>query len=346
MKKVIILLLITTVSLYSEPFFNYGDFDFSSKMDFYNVPGLSISIVSDKQIIWASGFGDSVDVDTLFQAASFSKPVTALAVFKLVEDGILNLDSDINDYLTGWKLEETIHTRNRKVTLRMLLSHTSGIHESGLRGFGRGEKIPTSIYDILPNVRYYPGLKRRYSWSGYTIIQKIIEDVTGISFSEYLKNNIFEPIGMTRSSFDQPLTDEEINISPGHDLFGKEIEGGWRTYPQLAAAGLWSTPTDISKYIIEIQKILTEEYEGILSRESVELMLSYQTGGWGLGPSLKFQDEDLIFRHSGKNAGYTNYFIARAYKGDAVVIMSSGDNAWKLIMEIIHSFVDYKAWGI
>lgn len=345
MKKLILFLLISITPLYSENFFDVKDFDFERRMDFFNIPGVSISIISEKEVVWNGTFGDDIDTDTLFQAANISKFITSVGLFKLIESGQVELDRDINNYLTSWTLEDNIYTRNRKVTLRMLLSHTSGIQESGLKGYNESENLPLLENTIKP-LRFFPGLKRRYSWSGYSIIQKVIEDVTGLSFNEYITTEVLEPLNMKRSSFNIEFLEDENNITKGHDLFGKEIEGGWRVYPELAASGLWSTPNDISKIIIELQKILTEEYEGLLTKESVESMFSYQIGGWGLGPSLKFNDEDLIFRHSGESSGYISYFVGKAYKGDSVVIMCNGENSWKLIMEFIHSFKNYKSWGI
>ncbi|MGL1892834.1 MAG: beta-lactamase family protein [Spirochaetaceae bacterium] len=354
MNKILIsFIFLISFNLYSESFFTKDNLDIESRMDFFNVPGVSIAVVESGETSWSEGFG-TANTDSLFQAASISKSITALGVLKLVEDGLLDLDKNINNYLKTWQLEDTIHTRNRKITTRMLLTHMSGISESGLKGYDLEEELPT-LDDLLngkghkvsPKPHYFPGLKRRYSWSGYTIIQKIIEDVSGLSFEEYLNNNVLKPIGMTDSHLKQPLPENlKDRAIEGHDLFGEPIEGGWRSYPELAAAGMWSTATDIATFTIEIHKILTTDYEGILSKKSIEQMLSYNDGGWGLGVSLKFDKKDLIFRHSGKNSGYTNYYISKAFKGESIVIMTNGDNAWKLIMEILHSIENYKSWGI
>lgn len=340
MKEIFFILVITlTSSLFSEIFFEDKIFDFKGRMDFFNVPAISICVISNNEVKFSSTYGSALE-GMAFQASSFSKPLTSLAVFKLVESGILDLDIDVNEYLKTWKIEDTAVTRNRKITLRLLLSHTTGIHESGPKGYL--DNVPT-LDDLLQNIhiRYYPGLKRRYSWSGYTIIQKIIEDVTGLSYGDYMSKEILSPLGMDQSSYKTPVS--HVN---GHDLFGDEIDGGFRLYPELAASGLWTTPRDISRFLIEIQKIKAGDYVGILSKKSIDEILSYQTGGWGLGVSLKFEGENLIFRHSGKNAGFTNYFISRVNIGEAIVIMTNGDNAWKLIMEILHSIENYGDWGI
>ena len=343
MKKIILYLFLVTTSLFSDNFFEVTDYNFEKRMDFFNIPNVSLSIIKNKEIIWNGVFGDNIDIDSQFQAANISKVITALGIFKLLDSGVIDLDTDVNNYLTTWKIKDDIYTRNRKVTLRMLLSHTAGISESGLKGYSKSE-IPPSAYTTIKPLRYFPNLVRRYSWSGYTIIQKVIEDVTGLSFNEYMQQEVLNPLNMNNSTFD--ILSNNVNIALGHNLFGEEVEGGWRNYPQSAAAGLWSTPSDISKYIIEIQKILTEDYEGIITKDSAEEMLSYQIGGWGLGPSLKFQNSELIFRHSGESTGYISYFIGKAYTGDGFVIMCNGANSWKLIMEMIHSFKDYKSWGI
>ncbi len=340
MNKIFFILVITlSHPIFSEFFFEDKFYDFESRMDFFNVPAVSLSVITDNEIQFSSTYGITSE-DMAFQASSFSKPLTSLAVFKLVESGILDLDTDVNRYLKSWKIEETAVTRNRKVTLRLLLSHTSGIHESGPKGYVDSVPILDELLENI-HIRYYPGLKRRYSWSGYTIIQKIIEDVTDKAYEDYMSEEILLALGMDQSSYVTP-----VNHVNGHDLFGEEIDGGYRLYPESAASGLWSTPGDIAKYLIEIQKIRAGDYEGIISKKSIDEMLSYQTGGWGLGVSLKFEDENLIFRHSGKNAGFTNYFISRVKIGEAIVIMTNGDNAWKLIMEILHSIKNYEDWGI
>lgn len=339
-KNVLIFLtLFISAHILSQSFFSPAKINIEERMKFFKVPSISISIVEKNSITDSFRFGD-VDSGDLYHTSNFSMPITALAVFKLKESGLLDIDSNVNNYLKDWKIEDSAVTRNRKVTLRELLSHTAGIDESGPRGY---IDSPPDADELLKkiNIRYYPGLKRRFSWSGYLIIQKVIEDITGMDFDDYIRNEILLPLGMNESHFSLP--ERHVN---GYDLFGSEIEGGFRVYPRLASSGLWSTTDDISKFIIEIQRIYQGEYEGLISKQSVDEMLSYQVGGWGLGLSLKFDGDNLIFRHSGKSEGFTCYFISRVVKGEAIVIMSNSDNAWKLIMEIIHSMDNYKDWGI
>lgn len=345
--------LINSLTLFSENMATFKNYKFAERMDFFNVPGVSIGVVENGEISYKTAFG-SVNDDTVFQAGEISKVVTALGVMKLVQEGILDLDADVNLYLKDWKLGKDIYMKRVKVTLRHLLTHTSGIHSSGLRGYKADEKIP-GLIDILDgrgniskvSVHYFPGLKFRYSWGGYIVIQKVIEDVTGMSFHDYIGENILKPLGMNSSTFEQTLPEDmKEDIAPGHDLFGTPIEGGWRKYPELGASGLWTTPTDILKLCVELQKILTEDYEGILTKDLVKAMMVSHKKGWGLGMQVKFEGEQTVFSHSGKSSGYTCYFISRPYKKQAVAIMTNGDNAWKLIMEVLHSIPDYKGWGI
>ncbi len=333
-RRITLIVCISFLSVfYIEAFITADKFDFQSRMDFYNIPGVSISVVDGGKLLWSDHYGEGVSKETLFQAGTMTKAITSIAVLKLVEEGILDLDTDINSYLKEWDLGKEIYTKRTKITLRHLLSHTSGIHSHGLKGYGRDEEFP-ELVDILngngnsPKVsaHYFPGLKFRYAWGGFIVMQKVIEDTTGVSFSEYMNKNILQPLGMMNSTFN--LTDDfNVKATPGHDLFGNNIEGEWRHYPELAAMGLWSTTEDIAKYCIEIEKILTEDYEGILSREAVIEYLDEYKSNWGLGVSVKFKEQALVFRHRGKSLGYTSYFASRPYKKQAIIIMTNSDNA-------------------
>ena len=356
----IISFLALSSHLFSVNSFSTNNFNLDDRMRYFKVPGLSLAVV-DGGDIKATGYGfldskgsGSINSETLFQAGEISKPITALAVLKLVEDGVLDLDTDVNNYLKGFVLGQKIYFSTQHVTLRLLLNHTAGINSYGPKGYSKNEELPTLI-DMLNGlgnsekvaVHHFPGIHYWYSWGGYSLIQKIIEDVTGLSFDEYMSENIFKPLGMSRSFFKMPLPKKlQGNVSLGHNLYGESIEGGWRNYTQLAATGLWSTPTDIAKYTIEIQKILAGDYEGIISKKSVENMLVTYEKNWGLGLSTKFEGDATIIRHSGENAGYVNYFISFPYQDKSIVIMTNGENSWKLIMEMLHSIPNYYEWGL
>ena len=334
-------------------------FNILERMEYYKVPGVSIAIVENGKIKWAKGYGYAnsetklkIDTTTLFQAGSISKPVAALGVLKLVEEGKVNLDSNVNTYLKDWKVQENAFTVKEKVTLRRLLSHTAGVTVQGFPGYRQNKEVP-SIQTVLNGngntpriqVNIVPGTKWRYSGGGYTIIEKLIEDISGLPFEEYMKENILNPLGMNNSTYEQPLPRKlHASASSAFNRKGKMIKGLWHNYPEQAAAGLWTTPSDLVKYCIEIQDILSGKESGILSKETVNMMLTKQKNNWGLGPSLELNDTILIFSHGGKNTGFTNNMYGYAYSGKALVVMTNGDKGWDLIQEIQRSITMFYNW--
>jgi CubicO group peptidase (beta-lactamase class C family) len=336
-------------------------FNIAQRMEYYKVPGASIAIVEDGKIKWAKGYGyantkkgTKVNTNTLFQAGSISKPVAALSALKLMENDSLELNKDVNTYLKDWKLPENRFTKTEKVTLEKLLTHTAGITVHGFPGYKQTDKFP-DIIDVLNGngntpkimVDTIPGSIWRYSGGGYTVMQKIVEDVCGTSFDNYMYQSILAPLGMKNSTYQQPISKEFQNdISAAYDRNGKIVAGLWHNYPEQAAAGLWTTPSDLASYCIEIQDILQGKNDGLLKKETVELMLTKHKNGWGLGLSLQNEKDYLTFGHGGKNEGFTNDMIAFAYQGDAVIIMTNADNGGNLITEIKNAVSNYYNWEI
>lgn len=329
------------------------------RMEHYKVPGVSIAIVENGQLKWAKGYGlantkteTPVNENTLFQAASISKPLTALAALKLYEEGSLDLDTDVNNYLKDWKIPENKFTETEKVTIKRLLTHTAGTTVHGFPGYKQKDDFPT-IIDVLNGngntpkifVDTTPGSIWRYSGGGYTIMEKVLEDVSGLPLEEYMFKNILSPLQMNNSTYAQPLSPEfHQNASAAYNWKGKLIKGLWHNYPEQAAAGLWTTPSDLAKYCIEIQEIMDGKQDGILTQKTVETMLTKDKNGWGLGPGLRYENDSLIFGHGGKNAGFTNDFHASVYNGNAVIIMTNADNGGQLIAEIQNAIADYYDW--
>lgn len=334
-------------------------FNILERMEYYKVPGISIAIVKNGKIRWAKGYGyantktgTKVDQNTLFQAASISKPIAALATLRLFENDSLELDKDVNSYLKNWQIPQNKFTKTQKVTIQRLLTHTAGITVHGFAGYKQSDKFPNLI-DVLNGkgnspkitVNAIPGSIWRYSGGGYTVMEKIIEDVSGKSFDDYMLKNILLPIGMKNSTFQQPINKElHKNISAAYDKNGKLVKGFWHNYPEKAAAGLWTTPSDLAKYCIEIQDILKGKKEGVLNKKTLELMLHKHKNSWGLGPSLRGRKDALIFGHGGKNKGFTNELMAYAYQGNAVVMMTNADNGGLLMSEIINAISNYYNW--
>jgi CubicO group peptidase (beta-lactamase class C family) len=336
-------------------------FNIQERMDYYKVPGVSIAVVENGKIKWAKGYGyantetgTKVDINTLFQAGSISKPLAALSALKLIENNSLELNKDVNYYLKEWQVPESKFTKTEKVTLEKLLTHTAGMTVHGFPGYQQADEFP-EIIDVLNGngntakilVDTIPGSIWRYSGGGYTVMEKVVEDVSGMSLDEYMTKNILIPIGMKNSTFQQPITKEwQNNISAAYDGNGVIIKGLWNNYPEQAAAGLWTTASDLALYCIEIQEINQGKEDGVLTRKTVDKMLTKHKNDWGLGPSLQNQKDSLIFGHGGKNAGFTNDMKAYAYQGNAIVVMTNADNGGKLISEIQNAVSKHYNWSI
>ena len=331
------------------------------RMKHYNVPGVSIAIVQDGQIKWAKGYGLAntktgtvVDENTLFQAGSISKPIAALAALHLHEKGKIDIDQNVNDYLVDWKIVDNEFTAVEEITTRRLLTHTAGTTVHGFPGYKQSDLFPSDI-EVLNGqgntasltVDVVPGSIWRYSGGGYTVMEQIVENISGQSFESYLSEHILLPMGMTQSTYQQPLSDKwQSNISAAYDGDGNITKGLWHNYPEQAAAGLWTTPSDLALYCIEIQNIAKGKENGVLNKSTVDLMLTKHKNDWGLGPSLRSEGDSLMFSHGGKNQGFTNNLTAYAHLGQAAIIMTNADNGGSLIREIENAIAEQYNWPI
>ena len=327
----------------------------------FNVPGVSIAVIKDGSIAWAKGYGlanatsgKTVDTETLFQAGSISKPVAALAALKLVEEGKLDLDSDVNSYLKNWQLSGPSLSENAPVTLRQLLTHTGGLNVHGFPGYATGTELPSTIGVLTGqgntdavHVTAVPGSDWRYSGGGYTVMQLIVEEFTDQSFAEYTDAHVMQPMGMTRSTYQHNLVESlASDASAAFDQAGEMYDVMHNDYPEKAAAGLWTTPTDIAKYALHMQAIMQGKTDGILQRPIVADMFTLHENNWGLGPEMFEIDGNLVFGHGGKNLGFTNYFRAAVNAGNGIVVMANGDNANTLNREIMITLSQHYELGI
>jgi CubicO group peptidase (beta-lactamase class C family) len=335
----------------------------SERMEYYDVPGVSIAVINDYQIEWAKGYGvlaagtdDPVTPETLFQAASCAKPVVAVAALHYVEQGAVELDSDVNQALVSWHLPENEFTTGEKVTLRRLLSHSAGVTVKGFRGYAQGETIPTfqQILDGEPpansppiRVNIVPGTQYRYSGGGYLIVKQMLEDVTGNPFPEIMQNTVLEPWGMDHSTFESPLPETLWSTAAaGHRTNGRTIPGGWHTYPEMGSgASIWATPSDLANFAINVMLAYEGQSDQVLSQEMVRQMLSPELEGYGLGPAVGDDGGDrFYFYHDGANDGYKNYIVAYPKRGQGVVIMTNSDNGDALRQEILNSVSVEYGW--
>lgn len=311
-------------------------------MDTLGVPGVSIAVIDDYRIIWAKGYGTMtagegalVTQNTLFQAASIAKPVTALALLHHAQDGTFDLDADIRSILTGWSLPEGGADSGSTITLRQLLSHTAGIRAEGFMGYERGTPLPSTLQILNGSapalntaavVDSRPGETVAYSGLGYTMVELAMVERLGLPFERIVDEAVFRPLSMRNSTFSQELPEELASrAARGHFAAGNTVPGGWNVYPELAAAGLWTTPTELAQLAIEIAQSWMGRSERILSTASTRRMLTSQLDHMGLGFVVRSDDSLGFFAHSGGNQGYRAHMEMLSSVGKGVVVMTNSD---------------------
>lgn len=330
----------------------------ADRMAALHVNGVSIAVIHGGKIEWARGFGvtrdggAAVTPDTLFQAASISKPVAAMAVLKLAQSGKPDLDADVNEYLKTWKLPGNEFTAKQKVTLRELLTHTAGVTVHGFPGYASDAAVPTLVQVLngekpanSPAIRVdtLPGKEWRYSGGGFVITQLLVQDVTGRQFPALMRDLVLGPIGMTHSTYDQPLPRDRMSeAAMPYRANGQAVPGGPHVYPEMAPAGLWTTPSDLALFALEIQNELAGKSEKVLSAAMAREMLRPGLNKWGLGIETGGSAEHPYFTHSGANEGFQCDMVAYN-NGDGAVIMTNSDNGGQLAREILRSIAwEYK----
>ena len=332
----------------------------AERMKFYKVPGLSIAVIKDFKIDWARGYGlkdistnEPVTTETLFQAGSISKSVNAMVAMKKVEQGKISLDENINDKLTSWKLPDNEFTTKKKVTLRNLLSHTAGTTVHGFPGYAVTEKVP-SLQQVLDGaspantaavrVDLEPGTRFRYSGGGTTIAQLAIMDIEKKPYPEIARETVLAPLKMTNSTYSQPLPDDwRKKAATGYRSNGSEVEGKIHVYPEMAAAGLWTTPTDLAKFAIEMQLSLAGRSNKVLTKESVKTMTSSFMEDVGLGFFIEKHGDSFYFGHGGADEGFRAELLVNKDKGYGAVVMANSDNG-QILREVIRGLAREYGW--
>lgn len=316
--------------------------DLAKLMEVYKVPGLSVAVIDNFKIVWAKGYGvleagssKPVTARTLFQAGSISKPVAATGALALVEQGKLALDEDVNLKLKTWKVPENEFTKTEKVTLRRLMSHSGGLTVHGFPGYDVGEPLPTLVQIFnggkpanTPPIRVdiVPGATERYSGGGVTIEQQLMMDVSGKPFPALMRQLVLDRIGMADSSYEQPLPPARAAMTAaGTRIDGKTVHGRWHIYPEMAAAGLWTTPTDLSKFAIEIALSKQGKSNRVLSEKMTRQMLTPVIDEAGLGFFLE-KDHPGQFGHGGADEGFQALLTMNADLGQGLAIMANSDN--------------------
>ena len=318
-----------------------------------NVPGMSIAVIRDFEVHWAKAYGVAdvstgrrVETSTRFQAASISKPITALAAMRLAQDQRLDLDADVNAMLRSWKVPETGLTRGHPVTPRALFSHTSGADDGfGFPGYDPALPRPTLVQILNGEAPSNVGAVRfarppfaafKYSGGGVTLMQLALTDLTGQDFAAFMQATVLGPLRMTSSSFAQPPSpDVADQLARAHNGQGRAMDAAWHVYPEQAAAGLWTTPTDLARVLIEVQSALRGPAGRVLSRASAKDMTSpVGVGPYATGFGVEQRGEGWYFGHGGSNWGFQADVLGHLRKGYGVAIMTNGDRGRALITEI------------
>ena len=339
----------------------------------YKVPGVGIAVVQGGRLDWARGYGVAdvrtqapVTGQTLFEAASATKLVTAAIVLHLVQEGVLDLDADVNRYLRSWKVPESDLTKERKVTLRLLLSHQAGINRPD-GGFSAEEGSSPTLVQVLNGaaparnaaaaVELAPGAKWQYSNMGYAVVQMVVEDATGKPFQRIAREIVFGPLGMRRSTLEYPLpAGLRASEAVPHDAEGKAHEP--RMSPgAVAHGGLMTTPSDFALFAVELMRAYRGESDRLLSRESARMLLTPQVAldpgmfglaaSDGLGAFLYGQGRGLVFLHPGGNdPGANCWIVGCPGTGQAAVVMTNGAMGEVLAMEILTAIMQEYAWPV
>lgn len=331
-------------------------FDLTERMAHYRVPGVSIAVIENCHIVDARGFGlrawgrEPVSAETIFQAGSISKSVTAIGALRLVERGTIALDRDVRLQMKGWTYKDTLEP----VTLRRLLAHTAGTNVAGMKGYLPGSPLPSTAQILrgekpsnIPaiNVESEPGSRWRYSGGGYVVAQSLMSEATGKDFAPLMQNLVLKPLAMTRSSYEQPLPQRRrAAAAEGTSADGSALPGKWRIYPEMAAAGLWTTPSDLARFAIGLARSARGDESAILNKDATDQLMTRGLGHWGLGVDLGPDDGVRQISHTGKTIGFTSMFIIYPDRCQGAVVMTNGyDGGW-LINEIMSAIGDVYRW--
>jgi CubicO group peptidase (beta-lactamase class C family) len=341
----------------------YGDtiprWTLEERMEHSRAKGLSIAIIRNYKIEWAKGYGwadeaeqRKVTTTTRFQAASISKSLNSLGILKLAEQGKFDPEADINTYLKQWKFSYDSLSKNKKISTNNLLSHTAGLGIHGFPGYERSNALP-SVEQILDGTKpantkavrsiFEPGKRFEYSGGGTTITQLLVTNITGENYTAYMQKEVLGPLDMTNSSYQQPPADT-TNLATGYYQNGNPVKGKFHVYAEQAAAGLWTTPTDLAKYIIECQLALEGRSHKVLSPSMMKKRLTpYIDSAAALGAFIENRGDTKFFTHNGGNEAFLCTSYGSMENGNGVVIMINGED-FGVITELLNSVAQVYNW--
>ena len=350
-----------------------GSVDIAALMKANGIPGMSVAVIHNYRIAWAKGYGATekggsiaVTPRTLFLAGSISKPVTAVGALALVDAGELSLNADVNESLRSWKVPASAFTASQNVTLARILDHTSGILGGDFfPGYAIGTPVPT-LLQILSGespamndaivVSHVPGTEWSYSGNAYLVVQQLMTDVSGQTFPSLLRHLVFAPLGMFQSTFEQPLPPQSApNAARGTLTNGKPVEGGWHVQPEMAAGGLWTTPTNLAKLAIEVALESRGLSHRILSAATARAMLAPQWSSGVINILGSPNDPDRMgygffvgehhrFGHIGGNVGYQATMVMFADTGNGAIIMTNYDIGLRAGDAVLNAIAKVYRW--
>ncbi len=338
-------------------------FGIEERLSHHATPGFAVAIIDNEEVVWTGGYGrkragveEAVGPDTAFSVGSVSKMVNAALILRLAAEGAVDLDTDVNEYLTSWKVPENRHTRKKKVTLRAILSHTAGFNVHGFPDFQPGAALPTAI-DTLEGrrpaknrpvrVTFAPGDRMDYSGGGITVSQVLVEDVTGLTYEEAARKYVFEPLGMVRSTFQNPLPAGHGDIAAAHDQQGRPaaLPRGWEAMPEMAASGLWTSANDLAIFVKTLIKSARGTDDFLPQPLAEDMMTRVQNSWHGLGPRLNGEGPTRVFHHGGANDSYRAWIEGNLTTGDGAVFLTNSAGGHFVVREARRSVGEAFDWA-
>jgi CubicO group peptidase (beta-lactamase class C family) len=283
-----------------------------ARMQFYKIPGVGIAVMDRNGFEWAGSYGvrdshsrEPVTGDTIFQAGDLSQPVAAAAALQLVDKGRLDLDGDVSARLHGSNVTGTDLAGKNGITLRGMLTRASG-------------------FSVLP---------------------KLLEDVTSSSFPSLMNEIVLGPLGMKNSTFRVPLPEAmKINAASGHGRDGRPIEGKWTDSPAAAASGLWTSPSELLSFAADILRTAMGKGGKVLTAGQARAMLTPQAGNRGLGFEIDGAGTDIRIHLQGRTRGFTCSLDVYPYKGQGAVVMTNSDNGFLITEEVLQGVSAAYEW--
>jgi len=325
----------------------------AEEMESGGVLGVGVAIIDDFEVVYARSFGFAepgrpVEADTLFQAASLTKPVSAMVAAAAAEEGLIDLEADVAGMLTSWRLPPIPY--DGPVTLRMLFAHRAGTNVPGFPGYRLDEPLP-DLPRILDGVRdknepirvvAEPGAGRAYSGGGYVMAQLAIEDRTGLTWEDLAETLVFDPLGLELSTFRILDESDRSRVAVGYRPDGSEVAGGgWYLYPETAPASLWTTPTEYAAFLIDLMRSYESDGGVVLDRATARLLLDPD---FAVGFGVSREEGGIAIGHEGANEGYRCEFLALPHLGEGVVVMTNNDTGDALTAAVIDVVDDELGW--